>query len=494
MAKGAGWIIAGRMCSRVLGIVNTIILVRLLSPADFGLVALATSLAVSLEALVSVGVNDALIRETEPDRALYDTGFTMNLLRCSFVSLAILACAVPAAQFFGDPRLTPLLLVVAGMILISGFSNIGVVEFRRNLSFDKEFVIGMVPRIVGILTSIVCAVIFANYWALVAGLVSMRGLALILTYWMHPYRPGITLRAWRRIIVFSFWTWLSSIIGMMKERIDALVIGRVLGPGPVGIYAIGLEIGTLASTELLEPLATAMFSGFAAGRREGADNGQGFFKAISVTLMLTLPIGIGISLVAAPVINLLFGTRWSEAILLVQVFALLGVTRLIPYFSSVLLSAHGMLHTQFRISAIGLFVRVVVMLALIGPLGLIGALISATACAMVEEVLYLVVTFHVFKLRTIDLLRTTWRSFLAATVMALVVYAEGIGWAPASHETVPLLVDQGIAVSSGAATYCGVVLAIWWVCGRPDGAETMLLSIIKDTWRHMASNPRGRRA
>ena len=171
-----------------------------------------------------------------------------------------------------------------------------------------------------------------------------------------------------------------------------------MGAGTVGGYSIGLEIGTLASTELLEPLATAMFAGFSAGRREGVDNGQGLFRAISVTLIVTLPIGVGLSLVAAPFITLLFGTRWSEAIPLAQVFALLGVTRLIPNFTSVLLSAHGLIHLHFRISVVGLCVRATLLFALIGPLGLTGALIVATVCALVEEILYLVVTFRAFHL------------------------------------------------------------------------------------------------
>ena len=494
MAKGAGWIIAWRMCTRVMGVVSTVVLVRLLTPADFGLIALATSLVTSLDAFLTVGVNDALIRDADPDRELYDTGFTMNLIRCAIVSAIVLAGAVPAAQFFGDPRLTPILIAVAVVTMLAGFNNIGVVEFKRSLRFEKEFAILIVPRIGGITISIAGAVIFRDYRALVASIVGIRVLTLIMTYAMHPYRPSIGLRAWRRIIGFSLWTWLSTIVAMFKERIDSITIGRVLGAGPVGVYAVGLEIGTMASTELLEPLSTAMFAGFAAGRREGADNGQALFKAISVTLMLTLPIGVGLSLVAAPLIALLFGARWSEAVPLAQVFALLGVTRLIPYFTGVLLSAHGLIHFHFRIMVVGLCVRVILLFALIGPLGLTGALIAATACAAVEEVLYLVVTFRVFHLRMADLLRVAWRSIAGAIAMAFVVWAEGIGWAAAPSGVADLLLDLAIAVASGAVVYCGTVLAIWRLLGRPEGAETMLLSIVEDTWRHTAGKRFFRRA
>ena len=494
MAKGAGWIILWRMCSRVMGVVSMVVLVRLLTPADFGLIALATSLATSLDAFLAVGVYDALIRDAKPDRTLYDTGFTLNLIRSALVAAIVLAGAVPAARFFDDERLVPILIAVACVTMVAGFNNVGVVEFRRELRFEKEFTISILPRIAGIMVSIGSAAIFRNYWALVASIVVMRVLTLIMTYTMHPYRPRLGLRAWRRIVGFSFWTWLSSIVAIVKERIDSVTIGKFLGAGSVGVYSVGLEIGTLASTELLEPLSTAMFAGFSAGRREGADNGQGLFKAISATLMLTLPIGVGLSLVAAPLISLLFGSLWSDAIPLAQVFALLGVTRLIPYFTGVLLSAHGLIHFHVRISFVGLCVRAVLLLVLFGSLGLTGVLIAATGCAAVEEVLYLVVTFRTFHLRMIDLLRATWRSIVGAAAMALVVWAEGIGWAAPRDGVVPLLTDLGVAVATGAATYCATVLALWWVSGHPDGAETMFVSIVKNTWRQSAGNFFGGRA
>ena len=494
MAKGAGWIIAVRFCSRVMGVVSTVVLVRLLTPADFGLVALASALANSLDAFLVVGVTDALIRDEKPDRELYDTGFTMNLIRCAIVAAIVLAGAFPAARFFDDARLAPILIVIAAMTLLSGFNNIGIVDFRRGLQFEKEFVVALVPRVAGIVVSIVCAAIFANYWALLASIVAMRAIWLVLTYVIHPYRPRLGLRAWRRIVGFSFWTWLSSIVVMARERIDSLAIGKFMGMGAVGVYSIGLEIGTLASTELLEPLSTAMFAGFSAGRREGADNAQGLFKAISVTLMVTLPIGVGLSLVAAPFITLLFGARWAEAIPLAQVFALLGITRLIPYFAGVLLSAHGLIHLHFRIMMAGLCVRSVLLLALIGPLGLTGALIAATACAMVEEILYLWVTFRLFHLRLADLLRGTWRSLAGVAAMALAVWAEGIGWAAPAGDNAALAVDLGIAVLSGAFVYCGAVSIVWRLSGRPEGAETMLLSIVKDTWRHVVPRSSYRQA
>jgi O-antigen/teichoic acid export membrane protein len=494
MVKGASWIVAWRVVTRGLGLVSTIILVRLLLPTDFGLVTLATSIAQALENLAAVGVYEALIREPEPDRAMYDTGFTLNLLRSLFVALCIAAGASAASRFFTDPRLAPILFALAAMSVIAACENIGIVQFRRDITFEKEFLLMVVPRIAGILTTVLFAMILRDYRALIAGLAVLRVTRLLLSYRMHPYRPGITLQAWRRIIGFSFWTWISATANMIKDRTDTFVIGRVLGPAKVGVYAIGMEVGALATTELLEPITTALFAGFSSGRREGADIPRAFFKAISITFILTLPAGVGISLVAAPLIALMFGERWLEAIPLVQIFALLGVTKAIPYFSSVLLAAHAQLKIQFRIVMVGLAVRLILLFTLIGPLGLMGAVIAAVSCFMAEEILFLIVTFRLFKLRVVDLLHATWRSILATVAMAMAVAAEGIGWAPPASGTLQLATDLLTAASSGAIVYCAVLLTAWRLSGRPEGAETLLLGVVQDTWRHTTRNMFVRRA
>ena len=234
-AKGAGWLIAWRLISRVLGIVNTVVLVRLLLPSDFGLVALATSLAVAVDGLSYIGVQDALVREPVLDRTLYDTGFTMNLLRGILTALIIVACAWPAARFFGDARLTTIFLVLALGTFAGAVENIGTIDFQRDLAFDKQIQILFIPRVAGVIASIACAVVWRSYWALVVAILVQRGTRLLFTYVIHPYRPRVTLRAWRRLIGFSFWSWANSMTALVQGRSDAIVIGGYLNPTSVGL-------------------------------------------------------------------------------------------------------------------------------------------------------------------------------------------------------------------------------------------------------------------
>lgn len=477
-AQGAGWIIVWRMSTRLLGIASTVVLVRLLPPADFGLIALATSFSVMMEWLSGMGVNDALIREKHIDRAMYDTAFTMNLLRGVAIAAAIAGVAFPVAHFFNDPRLANILFVLAVAMFASSAENIGIVDFRRSLSFEMEFRLSVIPRMAMILTSIAFAVVFRNYWALVAGIVTNRVLRFVLTYWMHPHRPRLTLSAWRRLIGYSFYSWLTAVASLVRDRADTIAIGRVFGPTSVGIYSVGWEIGSLTSTELVEPLTAAMFAGFAEAGRTGGDVSEGYFKAMSATLLLTLPLGFGLSLLAGPVIHLAFGSVWAEAVPLAQVFALVCMLKVAAYFSGVLLNAQGLIHIQARIVMIAVAVRLGLLAVLLVPYGMMGAAAAAAGCIAVEETLFIVVTFRRFHLRAMDLLRGIWRSLLATAAMAIVLVWEGVGWAPIPPDSSAMVYDLLLGFASGAATFTVVLLLAWLASGRPRGAETLVLDML----------------
>src|ERR1700759_3239894 len=112
VAMGAGWVFAWRLATRNLGLLSTLVLVRLLQPSDFGLVALATGFIDAADALSAIGVQDALVRAPVTDRDLYDTGFALSLLRGVLTAALIAAIAWPIGDFFADRRLSVVMLAL----------------------------------------------------------------------------------------------------------------------------------------------------------------------------------------------------------------------------------------------------------------------------------------------------------------------------------------------------------------------------------------------
>jgi lipopolysaccharide exporter len=478
-AQGTGWVIGWRMATRILGVISTLTLVRLLLPSDFGLVALSASFAQSIEAFSVLGVEDAVVRERAPTRDVYDTGFTLNALRSVTTAAVILALAIPASSFFAEPRLANILAALAIATLLDGFTNIGIVDFRRDFAFGKEFLLWILPRLVAIVATLVIAFVWRSYWALVVGSLVSRILRVIFSYYMHPFRPRFTVRAWRRLIGYSTWSWAVSVIGLMRDRSDTILIGRMLDPTRVGIFAIGAEVAALPTTELVEPLCRAAFSGFAAGRNADLTPGDTYLRIIATMALLTLPAGVGISLVADPLVNLAFGTLWAGAVPLVQVLALAGTLTVFGLISGTLFSAHGLLRQMFELSVATLILRVALLIFLIDRMGLYGAALAAAIAIAVEQSLYVVLTVRHFAVRPADLFRHTWRCLLATAAMAAVLLRSGLGGHTAAPEAGALAQQLVLAVLVGMATYTAVLLAAWLAAGRPPGAETDFLALAR---------------
>jgi len=474
-ARGAGWVIFWRFVTRLLGTISTLALVRLLVPGDFGLVALGTAFSQSLEGLAEIGVDNALIREPSLDRTMYDTGFTLALIRGTASSALIAVCAWPVARFFGEPRLVAVLLALAAATFMAAVENIGIIDFQRDLAFNREFKLLLAPRLLGIVACVATAYIWRSYWALVVGILTARSARLACSYLMHDYRPRLSLRALTRLAGFSFWSWMLAWVSLLRERIDNFVIGRLLGAADVGLYSIAWDVGFIPFNELVAPICRVLFPGLTQVRNRGSDIADAYFRAVSATLLLTLPAGIGIALVADPLIRLAAGERWAAAIPLVQIFGIVGIFRVVTYIGATLLTVFGVLQVQFAITMFTLLVRLGLLVVLIGRFGLVGAGFAVAIVAILEEICYLFLTFRRFGLRLTDLLRNNWRSAVATAVMtgAVVLLKHALG----TEATFAHLFAE---VGTGAAAYAAALLAVWLASGQPRGAESVVLNIARE--------------
>ena len=470
-ARGAGWIIGWRLTTRLLGVLSTLVLVRLLAPDDFGLVALAAGFWQAIDAMSSLGVEEALVREKAPDRALYDTGFTVNALRGLGTAAIIVAGAWPFAWFFAEPRLVPVLLALAAGAFINGLENIGIVDFRRQMDFRKEFVLSVFPRFASIVLTIGLAVVLHSHWALVAGILLSAGLRILGGYLLHPYRPRLSLSSWSVIAGFSFWSWAVSVSILLRDRIDVFVIGRVLGLGPVGIYAVATEIAALPTTELVSPLGRACFSAFAAARHTGLDLGGTYLRLLGSASFLGVPAGVGISLMAGPIVHLAFGNRWGDATLLVQILGCTLVVSILGTMSAAFLNAHAVLRQQVGVQLASILVRLGAMVGLSMAYGLVGAAIGASLAAALENVWYTGLALNRLGHHWRDAARQVWRPLLASSGMAALVWAAGLGWRPVSGGLGDTLAVLALGVASGAVIYAMLTIVMWRLAGSPDGAE-----------------------
>ena len=466
-ARGAGWVVGWRMSRRLLGLVSTIILTRLLLPADFGLVALATGLAGALEAVSNLGVEDALVRSPVVNRELLDTGFTLNLLRCALMAIVVAVAAVPAARFFNDPRLTPILLALAALTLVDGLENIGTVTFRRDIAFNKEFLLLTLPRLAGTVTAVSAALLTRSYWALVAGIAVTRVAGVVASYRMHPYRPALTLRAWRELAGFSAWVWALGFTRAIRDRLDQMMVGKLFGDRDVGVLTVSWELAHLPTSEIAGPLARASFSGFSAAYHAGADTGGIYLRVVASVWMFVLPAAVGVSAVAGLLVRVLLGQNWNGIGPIVGLAALLCVSAGYGPSATTLLAATGRMGIQFPITLAGTVLRLALLLAFVPSYHVEGAVWGTGIGMVLEWTAYHVVACRHLRLGVAVHAAVLWRPVAAAAMMTVVLRLCGLGWTAVPAPLVQVLGELVAASALGALVYATVILGLWHVSGRP---------------------------
>ena len=313
-----------KLAERSLGLVSIVILARLLVPADFGLVAMAMSIIGFIDLATSLSFDVALIQRPNPNREDYDTAWTLNVAVGAGCALIIAALAFPAASFYDEPRLTAVMLVLAGSWLLQGFENIGVVNFRREMDFAREFRFLASKKVVGFMVAIPLALALQSYWALIAGTVMSRFAGVLFSYGMQPFRPRFSLAASKELFSFSGWLLLNNILIATLAEIPLFLIGRIHGPRALGLFTVGAEIAFLPATELVAPINRAVLPGYARMATNPETLRDGFVDIISVILIVALPASFGLAAIAEPLVKVVLGAKWLDAIPVIETLAFCG--------------------------------------------------------------------------------------------------------------------------------------------------------------------------
>jgi O-antigen/teichoic acid export membrane protein len=487
---GALWSIASRWGNRLLGFVNVAIVARILAPQDFGLLAITMLVVGFVEIWFSLGVESAVIQKQGDDRDIMDTAWTLRIIQGCLLGLILFLIAPLAATFMAEPRVAPLLRLIAVGITLSAFNNIGTVNWQKQLNFRRDFLVSLGAKLISVAVTILLAWWLRNYWALAWGILSGYVLGFVISYLAEPYRPRWCLRRWRDLLSFSQWTLLNSIIGYASFKIDEITVGRFLGSTSMGLYTMSSEVALMPTAELSAPVNRVLFPAFSALQSEPGRLAAACLNAVGMVTAITIPAGIGLALVAPEAVGLFLGAQWGEAAPLVAILALHGILRALSGAAYPLLMAIG----QPRAVACASLVSVVIFLAIAGAALSVQAGILVLAWAKVVSTLAGGAMAWGFALRYTQitlpaLLRTIWRPIAASALMAAALLSAQpfiAGWVQS-----PVLTGLPIKVVLGALVYTLASLALWQLSGRPNGFEQMALARTRQIGAALSARLRG---
>ena len=461
-----------RFAEKSLGLISTVILARILVPEDFGLVAMAMSIISLVELASSFSFETVLIQHEHPSRAHYDTAWTLNVLFGASCALVMIALSKPAADFYAEPRLVAVVCVIAAGWALQGLENVGVVDFRRQMDFRKEFAFLALKKVAGFVVTIILALVLRNYWALVAGMIAGRLTGVAASYVMNPFRPRLGLSARRELFRFSAWLLVANIVNFAETRFAHFFVGRVQGPTPLGLFTIGSDFASLPTTELSAPINRAAFPGYARLAGRLPDLQAESTIVIGMLALCTMPAAMGLATLAEPLVLVVLGNKWIAMVPILQVLVLAACLRAVMSNYHAVFLAVGRPHLSPVLEGC----RVVVMI----PLTFVLAEMQGLVGVAVAQAISMGVGFIASSIVLVKVLELPWRGFaaqllrpaLASLVMVAIVHATLSSLMQANATAIPQL---AVGVAVGVATFVLALGMVWLVSGRPAGAELTLV-------------------
>jgi len=476
--RGTLWMIAMRWAIRLVGLISVVVLARLLDKRDFGVVAVATSIAALPVAILELGLETAIIRDSQSLPGVYNTAWTIRVLQMTLAAFGVFISGGWLAHFYGDPRIAKIIPLLALSIWIQGLENTWLVSFRKNLNFRIDFAFNASIKVVMTTTTIALAILLSSYWALVYGQLAAAIFRVAFSFAVAPKYPRLTLSHWRELWSFSQWSLVRSLADYAAANVDRLILGRVSDTGQVGAYSLGREIADVPISEISAPVNRALGPGFAKLQGEPKRLADALVKSVAAVATIACPVGLGLAATSPYLVPLLLGKGWDGAIPVVQILALSSLVAAVRGVMGYTLTVVGL----FRSVATLMWVRAIMFVVvgipasiLAGPIGMAATFSITELVACLLQTYYFRVYFPVFRFSELGI------ALLRPGLSSLVMF--GLLMALSTIALHPPTAHLMFLIVVGALSYTALLGILWRIFGRPDGPESMLLGQLQSAWR-----------
>ncbi|MBB3917404.1 lipopolysaccharide biosynthesis protein [Rhizobium fabae] len=480
LIRGSIWLSLSRAIVNGLSALSTFVLAWYLGPADFGLVAIATTLQLILSSVTELSLNQALIRHEAPTEEHFSAVWTLSAARSLVLALLFAAAAYPVADFYGDPRLTNVMFALSLSLFLSGLANPRRIMLQRDLIFWQDFVLNVSQKLAGFIVTVAVAALYQSYWALVLGLLAYQLTNLVVSYTVLPFWPRITFRHARELFSFSVWLTAGQIVGTLNWRIEYLLIGKWMGSTQLGHYTVGNTLAMLPTREATAPLNQTIYPGFSKVRNDPVRLVAAYQRAQALLAAVALPAGIGMAVVADPMMRLAMGEKWVPAIFIVQALSAVFGIQTLGSLVQPLGMAKGQTKLLFIRDAQMLVLRVPIIVAGLVYFGLPGVIYARILSGLISTVVNMLLVKRLIGLPFFQQLAANFRAIASVAVMAAGVW--GLSHLlSAPTDKLALATHLAILVVAGAVLYIGSSFVLWLAMKKPNGPETEVQRIVVKT-------------
>lgn len=370
-------------------VVRLFILARLLTPDDFGLMAVSLVAVEILAGLTDFGMIPALVQRPRADSRHYEVAWTVGLLRALVISGAVLVSAPLIARIYHEPRAVVLIQVIALRPLLEALSSVRVAVLIRELRLRSLTYIRLPEAIVN---TVVAAALAPQMgvWALVWGAMAGSATALVLSYCLAPWRPRLSLdrEATRSLIHFGRWLYLAGLIGLVSSSLVSLVITRQLGTAALGLYSLGARLAFLPADISGTVVPDVTFPLYARLQRDLRKMGRAFHSVLVGSFALLLPASVLLIALAPALVDHVLGPRWEATVPIIRILTVVSIIGLLGDAIFPVLKGVGKPRQLAAVEAVQAPVLIICVYFFAAFWGLPGAALASVPAIVLAQVMY----------------------------------------------------------------------------------------------------------
>lgn len=313
--RGIGWSFVDNISNQGITFLIGIVLARLLSPEEYGLIGIVTIFISVCNSIVDSGFSNALIRKNNVNDHDYNTIFFTNIAFSVVLFVIIFLLADAIAIFFNQPLLLPLIRAMSIIIIINAFAIVQRVIFVKEIDFKTQTKISFISSVLGGVVGICMAIYDMGVWSLVGQQITRQSLNTILLWVYSKWTPKLLFskNSFKELFGFGWKLLVSGLIDTIWREMYQVIIGKCYTPATLGQYTRAQQFSGIFSSNITSVIQRVSYPVLASIQNDAGRLKQAYRRVIKITMLITFVLMLGMVAVSRPMVYVLIGSKWEIA-------------------------------------------------------------------------------------------------------------------------------------------------------------------------------------
>jgi O-antigen/teichoic acid export membrane protein len=424
--NGIAWSVTERFSLQIMHIIVSIILARLLSPSEFGLIGMLAIFTSVAQSILDSGFGSALIQKKDATQTDSSSIFYFNLLIGIFLALLFYLFAPQISEFYNQPILKPITRVLSLSLIINAFSLVQLSILRKKLLYKNLFFVSTITVLISGASGIIAAYRGLGVWSLVIQNLTQSITQASLLWFLSKWRPvgRFSLTSLKTMFSFGSKLLIAGLIETVFRNLYQTFIGRVYSPSDVGFYSRAVTMESAASAATSMALGQVIFSAFAPYQDDKGVLRKVHDKTIRMSMFVLMPVMIGLIATAEPLFLFLLTEKWAESIPYFQLLCVIGLLFpiVVQNYNLLRITGHTGLHLKLEIFK---YLITIIAIALTYKHGILALIYGQIAVAYISHLVVSHFAGRLVNYSLFDQFKSLFPISITAIIMGGIVFFAG---------------------------------------------------------------------